>query len=235
MKRCSLSSFLSVTISPSARSGSGFFPAGLLILVRVLVYRGIPRETQRGMIRLEAVTGAESIDHHVIIDGVCHLARRKAAPDQAVQAVLLRREILFHALRREIHVARADGFVRVLRARLGLIAAGFAVIVLLAVKAADKAARGGHGFLGKAQRVGTHIRDKADRAFAGDIHAFVELLRDAHRAPRRESQTAARLLLQRGGDERRRRLRWRSPRLTEPISHAAFSTAAMTSSTSFSL
>ena len=115
------------------------------------------------MIRLEAVTGAESIDHHVIIDGVCHLARRKAAPDQAVQAVLLRREILFHALRREIHVARADGFVRVLRARLGLIAAGFAVIVLLAVKAADKAARGGHGFLGKAQRVGTHIRRAAAR------------------------------------------------------------------------
>ena len=157
------------------------------------------------MIRLEAVSGAESIDHHVIIDGICHLARRKAAPDQAVQAVLLRREILFHTLRREIHVARTDGFVRVLRARLGLIAAGFAVIVLFAVKAADKAARGGHGFLGKAQRVGTHIGDKTDRAFAGDIHAFVELLRDAHRAPRREPQTAARLLLQRGGDERGRR------------------------------
>ena len=57
--------------------GQRLFPAGLLVLVRVLIHCSIPRETKRGMICLEAVSGAESIDHHVIIDGVCHLARRK--------------------------------------------------------------------------------------------------------------------------------------------------------------
>ena len=185
--------------------GQRFFPAGLLVLVRVLIHGGIPRKPKRGMVCLKAVPGAESVDHHVIIDGVCHLACRKPSPDQPVQAVLLGREILFHALRREVHIARADGFVRILRAGLGLIAAGLAVIILVAVKTADKAPGGGHSFLGETKGVGAHICDETDRSLAGDVHAFVELLRNAHRAPRRKPQTSACLLLERGGDERRRR------------------------------
>ncbi len=48
-------------------------------------------------------------------------------------------------------------------------------------------------------------------------------------SPRRRLASCCSVEVMNGGDG----LRWRSPRLTEPISHAAFSTAAMTSSTSF--
>ena len=52
-----------------------------------------------------------------------------------------------------------------------------------------------------ARRVGSHVGDEADGAFARQLDALVELLRDHHRLLDRE----ARRLLQLAGDERRNR------------------------------
>ena len=91
--------------------------------------------------------------------------------------------------------------MRVLRAGLGLEAAGLVGIIFRAVAADDEVPRGGERVLGQAQGVGTHIGDQADAALPRDLHALVELLGDGHGAPRRHGQAAARLLLQGGGDE----------------------------------
>ena len=56
-----------------------------------------------------------------------------------------------------------------------------------------------------ARRVGTHVGDQADGAFAAELDALVELLRDAHGAARRVAELARGLLLQARRDERRRR------------------------------
>ena len=57
-----------------------------------------------------------------------------------------------------------------------------------------------------ARRVGAHVGDEADRALVAELDAFVEPLRERHRAARREAELARRLLLQARGDERRRRV-----------------------------
>ena len=118
---------------------------------------------------------------------------------------MLLRQILAHRVGRERHVRRADGLVRILRAGLGLERARAAGVILRTVVRDDERFRRLQRFVGQALRVGTHIRDETDRTAAGNVHALIELLRDGHRAPGRHAQTAGRLLLQRGGDERGRR------------------------------
>ena len=54
-------------------------------------------------------------------------------------------------------------------------------------------------------RVGTHVGDQADAAFA-DVDAFVQLLRQAHGALGVEAELARGFLLQRRGGEGRRRV-----------------------------
>src|ERR687897_738338 len=62
----------------------------------------------------------------------------------------------------------------------------------------DLAERG----LGDRERVGPHVGDQPDRALAGQVHSFIEALRERHRLPGAEPELAGRLLLQRGGLER---------------------------------
>jgi hypothetical protein len=77
--------------------------------------------------------------------------------------------------------------------------------VVGAVALGDEVAHLGDGLVGQVDRVGTHVGDQADRA-AADVDALVELLRGAHGALRGEAELARGLLLQRRGDERRRRV-----------------------------
>ena len=55
-----------------------------------------------------------------------------------------------------------------------------------------------------AHRVGPHVRDETLGTLGAEVDALVELLRDRHRLLRREAELAARLLLERRGDEGRR-------------------------------
>ena len=53
--------------------------------------------------------------------------------------------------------------------------------------------------------IGTHVGDQADVAFPAQRHAFIQTLRDLHRAAGGEAELARGLLLQGGGGEGRRR------------------------------
>ena len=91
----------------------------------------------------------------------------------------------------------------VLRVALGLEHTRLARIIFLAVAAADETGGSGGSLVGQTERVGTHIGDKTGQAVLAQLDAFIQLLRDAHRAARRHVQLAAGLLLERRGDERR--------------------------------
>ena len=153
----------------------------------------------------EHLSLADDVRGDRVEDGVRHLAGDKARPDQTVQLELVGRKVLADLLGEQLHVGRADGFVRVLRARLGLVNARLAGIVVLAVAAADKAGGGGGRLVGESQRVGTHIGDQTGKTVLTQLDALIQLLRDAHGAARRHVQLAARLLLEGRGDERGRR------------------------------
>ena len=111
------------------------------------------------------------------------------------------REVFFYQLRRQRDVARTNRLVRILRAGLGFEGAGLVGVIFLTVAAENKALGRFQRVLGQAQRIGSHIGDKADCAFAGDVHAFIKLLCNGHRAPRRHAQTAGGLLLKGRSDK----------------------------------
>src|SRR5690606_22267009 len=94
-------------------------------------------------------------------------------------------------------------FLRVLRLRR--VAARLVRQVLLAVALRDHVADLGERLVRERDRVRAHVRDQADRAFA-DLDAFVQPLRDRHRALRAEAELPGRFLLQRRGRERRGRI-----------------------------
>ena len=177
----------------------------LLLVVAALLIDG--REAGKAhtlMARTEQVLSAAGLDGRHVIDGARHLRRQKAAPDQLIEPELVLRQVVLHHLRRQLHMTRPDGLVRILRAGFRLIAPRAARIIGRAIAAADHVRRRGQRLLRDAQRVGSHICDQTNRAFARDLHTFIELLRDHHRAPRRHVELAGRLLLERRRDERRR-------------------------------
>ena len=176
-----------------------------LVVLIVVIHGGIAGEDELGISGAEHMAGAGGIDGYVIIHRVGHLAGGEAAPDEAVELILLARQVLAHHLRCQGRVGGPDGLVRVLGPGPGLIAARLRRAVRLAVVRGYIAARGAQGLLAQAQRVGTHVGDEADGALPGDVHALVELLGNAHSAPRRHAQAAAGLLLQGTGYKRGRR------------------------------
>ena len=178
----------------------------LLLVVRaLLVDRGKAREGHRMAGGAEHLSLAHNVRRNRIQNRVRHLARDKARPDQLIQLILVRREILTDLIRQQLNVRRADGFVRILRIALGLEHARLAGIELVAVAPADKARGGGGRLVSQTERVGTHIGDQTGQAVLAQLDAFVQLLRDAHRAARGHVELAAGFLLQGRGDERRRR------------------------------
>ena len=149
----------------------------------------------------EDVTGAFAVDRGGIVDRVGHLAGHEAAPDQAVQAVLVAAEILLQGLGVQTDVAGPDGLVRVLGSGLRPVMAGLGGAEGLAVALRDQAARGGDGLLRETEGVGTHIGDQTHGAVSGHVHALIELLGDGHGAARGHVELAGGLLLEGGGDE----------------------------------
>ena len=100
---------------------------------------------------------------------------------------------------------RPDRLVRFLRVL------GFAAIQIRTFRqclgaevARDDLAQFGDRIVADAHRIGTHIGDQTDRAFAADRHTFIQALRQAHGAAGGKSKFARRFLLQ-----GRRGERWR--------------------------
>ena len=131
---------------------------------------------------------------------VLHLRGERPLPDEVVERELVAAELALRApsasgtCRRPAGSPRAPpGRSRPL-ARSGAASSG---TKSSPKSSRDLRARGCERGLGERRRVGAHVRDVA---------RLVEPLGDAHRRLRREAELAARLLLQRRGAERRRRL-----------------------------
>ena len=176
----------------------------LLVVGRFFIDGGIAGELQGRGVCFEKITAALHFDGKIVIDRVCHLAGGEPAPDDSVEAVLFLGQILADQFRGQGYIRRADGLVGVLGAGLRFEAARLFRAVGRTVSFLNEAPRGSHRLIRQAQGVGTHIADQTDAAVAGDLDAFVELLRHRHGAPRRHVQAAGGLLLQGGGDKGRR-------------------------------
>ncbi|MNV27402.1 hypothetical protein D3C71_1185510 [compost metagenome] len=135
-----------------------------------------------------------------------HLAGHCTLPDQLVQLALVVGQEPRDLGRGAQCRGRAHRFVRFLGVLgLGLVGVGLVGQRGDAVVTGDHVADFGQRVLRQVHRVGTHVRDQADRAFvAADVHAFVQLLRDLHGLAGGEAELARGFLLQRGGGERRR-------------------------------
>lgn len=90
VKCCAGTKLSSSTTSPSCSSGSAGLLLLLLVVAAFLIDGGIARKLEAAGAGAEGVLPRRKLDAHAVVDGVCHLAGEKAAPDQAVQAVLAR-------------------------------------------------------------------------------------------------------------------------------------------------
>ena len=154
-----------------------------------------------------AGAGAEAMgpggdgDAEAVVARVLHLTRHEAVPDEAVELILVRCQVRAHALRRQEHIAGADGLVGVLGPGLRLVLPRLLRRIVVAEAVPDQLVRVPLGLGADAQGVRSHIGDEAHGALAGDVHALVELLGHGHGAPRRHVQLIGRLLLHGGGGE----------------------------------
>ena len=182
----------------------GGFLLLLVVVPALLIHGGVAGELQIAGGAPQGVCPGADLHGDAVIDGVRHLARQKAAPDQPVQPVLLGGKVALHLLRRQRRVGGADGFVGILCPRLRLVLAGCIRIVRVTVARADQLLRLRLRLVGNTQGVGTHIGDQTHGALAGNVHALIELLGDGHGAAGCHVQLAGRLLLQAGGGKGRR-------------------------------
>ena len=104
-------------------------------------------------------------------------------------------DIEFHTLVAGLNgnIGRSNCFVGLLRGSLAFIEVGFFGKIFRTVAVAHKCTAFIQRGLGNVERVGTHV---------GDEPAFIEFLRNAHRARRRVAESTGSRLLKRAGDER---------------------------------
>ena len=153
-----------------------------------------------------SVAAREHVDRHGVEHCVRHLAGDRALPDERVEFELVGVEEPLDVRRHDGRRSRAHGFVRFLGVlRLGAVDAHLFGDRLLAVQALDGGANLGDRLGSQRHRIGAHVGNKADAAFA-DVDAFVQLLRRAHGALRGKTQLARGFLLQRRSRKWRRRI-----------------------------
>ena len=167
----------------------------LVVVPALLIYGGIAGEFQVAGGAPQGMGTGGDLHGDAVIHGVGHLAGQEAAPDQSVEAVLLRRQVALHLLRRQRRVGGTDGLVGVLGPGLGLVLPGHVGAIGRAVAGLYQLAGLGLGLVGDTQRVGTHIGDQTHGALAGDVHALIQLLGNGHGPTGRHIQLAGGLLL----------------------------------------
>ena len=153
-----------------------------------------------------AVGAGEQVDGHRVLDRMDHLAGDGALPDKRIEFLQVRVDAPFEHLRQHGGRGGADRLVRFLRvARFVLVHARRIGHGFRAIQLADHLANFTDGFVGKIDRIGTHVGDETDGALAV-VDTFIKLLRESHGALRRVAELARRFLLQRRGGEGRRRV-----------------------------
>ena len=121
-----------------AKIGQRSFPFTCLIVLGFLVNRGIARKLKLGIVGAEKIARGKSVNCYAVINGVCHLAGGKAPPNKAIKPVLVGCEVFFDKLRRQLHAAGADCFMRVLRSGFRLENSGLVGIIIPPVVLDDK-------------------------------------------------------------------------------------------------
>src|SRR4029078_9796348 len=148
---------------------------------RLVVDRHPAGELRHRALDAEEIRGRGDVDGGFVEGRRRHLRRDETVPDQLVEVVLIVGELRAHLVGVVLHRGRADRFVRVLSIRLRLEEIGLFRHVLVAERAGDELAHFGERLIGDARRGGSHVGDEPDRALAGQLHAFIELLRHHHR------------------------------------------------------
>ena len=176
----------------------------VLVVAALLIHGGVTRELQTAGAGAEAMLLGADLHAEGIIYGVLHLTCQKAAPNEAIELILLRGQVGADALGGQGNITGTDGLVGILRPTLGLILTGLGGIVALAVALHDKVLCRRLRLGRDAERVGTHVGNQTHRAHACNVHAFIELLGDGHGAAGGHVHLAGGLLLQGGGGKGRR-------------------------------
>ena len=179
------------------------FRRRLRLLARLDVDGHEAGELQGRALGAEETPARLDVGRHRVVDGRQHLAGQEALPDQAVERELVLGEKPREGLGLALHRARADRLVGLLGALLGLVGGRGARQVLAPEPPRDPRARLVLRLARHPHGVGAHVGDQADGAFAAELDALVELLGEHHGLLRREVELAARLLLERRGDEGR--------------------------------
>ena len=138
-----------------------------------------------------------------IIDGSRHLARRKALPDQRIEAHLVTVQILLHLARCSQNARWADCLVRILCLLAHCVDIGTCRDIVLAVFLTEKRPRFVHGKIGDTRRIRSHIGDKTRGTVSPEYNALIELLGDHHRTAGGKAELACRILLERARCKRR--------------------------------
>ena len=134
-----------------------------------------------------------------------HLAGDKTLPDQLIQLVLVGGKAFLQLGGRQLDHGGADGLVAVLSVGFGAERPRLRQGVAAAVGLFDIIVRCRKRFGGNAQRVGSHVGDKADGAHLRQVDPLVQLLRDLHGALGLKAEPAGGILLEGRGDKGRRR------------------------------
>ena len=117
----------------------------LLIIPALFIKGGKAREFDALVVSAEDILTAGSLNCHIVVDGAGHLRGGKSLPNKLIQPKLIPGEISLHPLRVKLHIARADGFVGILRGGFGFVAVS--LCVCLTPSPQDIALGGGEGLL----------------------------------------------------------------------------------------
>ena len=176
-----------------------------------LVHGHVARLHQRGAVRaqhvpLRAIRAGEHVDGDGVEHRVTHLRGDGALPDERIELELIRDRACSRCPPAR-WPRRSGEWLRALPARSSISSCRRAALRPLrrAVELRGDFTDLAHGFVRERHGVRAHIGDEADGAFA-DVHAFIELLREAHGAAGVEAELARGFLLQRRRGERRRRI-----------------------------
>ena len=184
----------------------------LLVVLAVRDGRGHLIDAEVAVEFLDRAGSAESVISRVDVDGRLiedcrkHLRRDKTLPDQLVQLEEIFIEIFPHVFRRAHGIGGTHRFVGFLGILLRFVIVGLFRKVIAAESLRNQFTNLRQRVVRDVHGIRAHVGNQRNRAFVTKFHAFVEFLRQRHRALGRVPQPVVSRLLQFGGREGRRRI-----------------------------
>src|SRR6266567_3888526 len=149
------------------------------------------------------VISGGNVDSRLIENRREHLRCHKPLPDRLVEFEKVFVEVLANVFRRAHGVRGTHRFVGLLRVLLRFVVIGFLRQIVRTKALGDQFANLNERVVRNMHGIGAHVSDQRHRALIAQFHAFVELLRQRHRALGGVAQPVVGGLLQFGSRERR--------------------------------